>query len=161
VFYLDLFAALDRHHVDYVLIGGLAVSLHGVERATMDIDITVAMTPDNLDALTGMAQELGMRPVLPVPLASLTDLVQLERWHRERQLEAFALSTSELRGVTLDILLYPPVDFQDMLSRAVRYEIRGTPVVVVAIDDLIALKEAVGRPIDLTDIAHLKRLREA
>lgn len=160
MFYLDLFAALDRHHVDYVLIGGLAVSLHGVERATMDIDISVAMTPGNLGALADMAQELGMRPVLPVPLASLTDLAQLERWHRERQLEAFALSTPELRGVTLDILLYPPVDFQDMLSRAVRYDIRGTPVVVAAIDDLIALKEAVGRPIDLTDIAHLKRLRE-
>lgn len=161
MFYLDLFAALDRHHVEYVLIGGLAVSLHGVERATMDIDISVAMTPDNLGALVGMAQELGMRPLLPVPLAALTDLDQLEHWHRERRLEAFTLSTPELRGVTLDILLYPPVDFQGMRRRAVRYDIRGTPVVVATIDDLIALKQAVGRPIDLTDIAHLKRLQES
>lgn len=117
------------------------------------------MTPENLGALAGMAHELDMRPVLPVPLASLTDLAQLEYWHRERHLEAFALSTPELRGVTLDILLYPPVDFHDMRSRAVQYDIRGTPVIVAAIDDLIALKEAVGRPIDLADIAHLKRLQ--
>ena len=56
MFYLDLFSALDRHHVDYVLIGGLAVSLHGVERATMDVDITVAMTPDNLAHLIETAR---------------------------------------------------------------------------------------------------------
>lgn len=37
MFYLDLFAALHRHQVEYVLIGGLAVSLHGIEPATMDI----------------------------------------------------------------------------------------------------------------------------
>lgn len=44
MFYQDLFSAFSRHQVDYVLIGGLAVSLHGIERATMDIDVTVAMT---------------------------------------------------------------------------------------------------------------------
>lgn len=47
MFYIDLFSALARHKVDYLLIGGLAVSLHGVERATMDVDITVAMSPVN------------------------------------------------------------------------------------------------------------------
>lgn len=55
MFYLDLFSALERHHVQYLLIGGLAVSLHGVERATMDVGITVAIQPDNLAALISMA----------------------------------------------------------------------------------------------------------
>lgn len=92
MFYLDLFAALKRR-VDYVLIGGLAVALHGIERATMDIDVTVAMTPDNLKALVNMARELGMTPVLPVPPEALSDLDQLAQWHRERNLEAFKLRT--------------------------------------------------------------------
>jgi len=35
------------------------------------------------------------------------------------------------------------------------------PVVVASIDDMIALKQAVGRPIDLADIEHLKRLKES
>jgi len=70
MFYLDLFSALNRR-VDYVLIGGLAISLHGIERATMDIDVTVAMTPDNLSSLVETARELGMTPVLPVPLDTL------------------------------------------------------------------------------------------
>ncbi|MEO7623148.1 MAG: hypothetical protein ABIS30_08775, partial [Gallionella sp.] len=89
MFYVDLFSALNRHEVDYLLIGGLAVSLHGVERATMDVDITVAMNPDNLSALIDAAQELKLTPMLPVPLESLRDLELLRQWHAERHLEAF------------------------------------------------------------------------
>lgn len=48
MFYLDLFSALHRHKVDYVLIGGLAVALHGVERSTMDIDVSVVISPESL-----------------------------------------------------------------------------------------------------------------
>ncbi len=57
--------------MQYLLIGGLAESLHGVERATMDIDITVAMRPNNLDKLIACAESLNLKPVLPVPLSSL------------------------------------------------------------------------------------------
>ncbi len=160
MFYLDLFAALNRK-VDYVLIGGLAIALHGIERATMDIDVTVAMTSDNLASLVGTARELGMTPVLPVPLDALSDLDQLAQWHRERNLEAFALRAPGLAGVTLDVLLYPPVDYKDMRSRAVRFQAGNVPVVVASIDDLISMKQAVGRPIDLADIEHLKRLKES
>lgn len=159
MFYLDLFSALDRHQIDYVLIGGLAISLHGIERATMDIDVTVAMTPKNLSALVAMARGLGMTPVLPIELDNLTDLDQLARWHRERNLEAFALRAPGATGVTLDVLLYPPVDFATLRTQAVTLKAGEVPVVVASIDDLIALKEAVGRPIDLSDIEHLKRLK--
>lgn len=160
MFYLDLFAALNRK-VDYVLIGGLAIALHGIERATMDIDVTVAMTSDNLSALVGTARELGMTPLLPVPLDALSDLDQLAEWHRERNLEAFALRAPGLAGVTLDVLLFPPVDYAGVRSRAVRFKAGNVPVVVASIDDLIAMKQAIGRPIDLADIEHLKRLKES
>ena len=80
MFYLDLFSAPHRHRVDYVLIGGLAVSLHGIERATMDVDISVALTPANTAALIGAARELRLQPVLPVALEALADADQLERW---------------------------------------------------------------------------------
>ena len=140
MFYLDLFAALNRR-VDYVLIGGLAISLHGIERATMDINVSVAMTPDNLSSLVEMARELGMTPVLPVALESLSDPEQLAQWHRERNLEAFALRAPGLSGVTLDVLLYPPVDYAQMRSRAVTFLAADVPIVVASIDDLIALKQ--------------------
>ena len=159
MFYVDLFSTLARHKVDYLLIGGLAVSLHGVERATMDVDITVAMNPDNLAALIEAAKELKLTPVLPVPLDSLRDLELLRQWHRERHLEAFALRTPDLAGVTVDVLLFPPVEFVGMASRAEVLKVANTDIQVVSIDDLIALKKAVGRPIDLIDIEHLQRIK--
>lgn len=117
------------------------------------------MTSDNLSTLVGMARELGMTPVLPVELESLTDLDKLARWHRERNLEAFALRAPGVAGVTLDVLLYPPVDFTALREHAITLLAGTVPVVVASIDDLIALKQAVGRPIDLTDIEHLTRLK--
>jgi len=159
MFFTRLFDALASHRVEYLMIGGLAVSIHGVERATMDIDITIALTPENTKALIEVARALDFTPVLPVPLESLSDIEQLRQWHIERNLEAFALRTKELAGVTLDILLFPPLEFSDMFSRAVMVDVAGTQVRVAAIDDLIALKRAVGRPIDLSDIEHLERIK--
>jgi len=48
---LAVLAALDRHHVDYVLVGGLALGVHGLVRATRDIDLFVRPTPDNVERL--------------------------------------------------------------------------------------------------------------
>ncbi len=132
MFYLELFAALARHKVDYLLIGGLAVSLHGVERATMDVDISVAMNPANLASLIALARELKLVPVLPVPLESLKDIELLRQWHKERNLEAFALRTPELAGVTLDVLLFPPVEYAGMSQRAVVLNVANVAVRMVA-----------------------------
>lgn len=158
MFYLDLFSTLSRHRVNYLLVGGLAVSLHGVERATMDIDITVATSPDNLAALLDAARELELTPVLPVPVEALADIELLRRWHAERNLESFALRAPGLAGVTVEILPFPPVDYDQMRTRAVMFEIGEVQIPVAAIPDLIALKRVVGRPIDLSDIAHLERI---
>ncbi|HEU0187901.1 MAG TPA: hypothetical protein VFR06_08415, partial [Gallionellaceae bacterium] len=123
--------------------------------------ITVAMTPQNLSALINTAKELKLTPVLPVPLDSLNDIELLREWHAQRRLEVFALRTPELAGVTIDVLLFPPVEFAGMTSRAVEFDVAGTKIRVVSIDDLIALKRAVGRPIDQSDIEHLQRIQSA
>ena len=159
MFYLDLFSKLQQFEVQYLLIGGLAVSLHGVERATMDIDITVAMQPNNLDRLIACAESLNLKPVLPIPLTSLKNMEQLKQWHKEKNLLAFALRTEELAGVTLDILLFPPIDFSKMLQNVTQFDIGNTTINVASIDDIIALKQAAGRAIDLSDIDHLNKLK--
>ena len=158
MFYLDLFSALNAHKVEYVLIGGLAVALHGVERNTMDIDISVVISPENLGRLIDAAQELQLTPVLPVPLSALADIETLRQWRANRNMEAFALRTPDMAGVTVDVLLFPPVEPEALCSRAVVLDVSGVPVRLACIDDLIALKRAVGRPIDLSDIEHLNRI---
>ena len=108
------------------------MSLHGVERATMGIDITVAMHPNNLDKLIACAESLDLNPVLPVPLASLKNIDQLKQWHQEKNLLAFALRTEELAGVTLDILLFPPIDVSKMQQNVTQFEIGNRRIQVVS-----------------------------
>ena len=159
--YLDLFSALHRHQVEYALIGGLAVALHGVERNTMDVDIVLALSPDNVDRFLQAAQELGLTPVLPVPIAVLRDTATLRDWHSRSHLQAFALRAPGIAGVTLDVLLFPPIAPQALHQRALTLDIAGVPVRVAAIDDLIALKQHAGRPLDLNDVAHLQHIKAA
>lgn len=159
MFYLDLFDTLHRHQVDYVLIGGLAVALHGIERNTMDIDVCVVISPVNLQHLIEAAKELHLTPMLPVPLETLGDIETLKQWHTHRNLQAFSLRSEGFAGVTLDVLLFPPVDPQGMCQRALQLDVSGIPVKLASVDDLIALKQSVARPIDLADIAHLQRLQ--
>ena len=161
MFYLDLFSTLHRHQVEYALIGGLAVALHGVERNTMDIDLALVLSPDNVDRFLHAAQDLGLTPVLPVPITTLRDTDTLRDWHDHRHLTAFGLRSPGAAGVTVDILLFPPIDPQALQERALALEIGSTPVRVASIDDLIALKQQAGRPLDLDDVAHLQKIKEA
>jgi len=123
------------------------VALHGVERNTMDVDIVLVLSPGNVDRFVQAAQELGLTPVLPTPIATLRDTQTLRDWHKRRHLQAFGLRASGAAGVTLDVLLFPPIDPQALYQRALRLDIAGTPVRVAAIDDLIALKQHAGRPL--------------
>ena len=83
----------------------------------------------------------------------------LKQWHKEKNLIAFALRTEEIAGVTLDILLFPPVDFGLMLKNVAHFAIGSTTINVASIDDLILLKQAAGRAIDLSDIEHLNKIK--
>jgi len=155
MFYLDLFATLQRHQVEYVLIGGFA--WHRAQHHGQDLCIVIS--PDNLRRMIEAAKELNLSPVLPVPLETLSQIDTLRQWHQQRNLQAFALHTPDLAGVTLALLLFPPIAPADMCQRAVRLDVSGIPIQLASVDDLIALKQSVGRPIDLADIEHLKRLQ--
>ncbi len=54
---------LQRHNLPYMIIGGQAVLLYGEPRLTKDIDITLGVNTDQLDVVTGIVSELGLKPI--------------------------------------------------------------------------------------------------
>lgn len=80
----DLIKLLADKEIDFVLIGGLTVALQGYQRVTMDVDVVLAMEPDNLDRFIAAAKDAGLRPTIPVPIESLARPELIEQWHRER-----------------------------------------------------------------------------
>ncbi|MCK5231251.1 MAG: nucleotidyl transferase AbiEii/AbiGii toxin family protein [Desulfobulbaceae bacterium] len=160
MFYLDIFKALEDHEVRYLLIGGLAMNLHGIPRMTMDIDLVIALDTENLEKLIDAATSLHLQPVLPLALTDLLDPAKRNHWARDRNMVAFALRPSQTDGPTLDILIDPPIDIVKALSRAVFRDLGQTKAVLASIEDMIFLKEKSGRAQDLADIEHLRRLQE-
>jgi len=159
VFYLELFRALQQEEVRYLVVGGLAVNLYGVERATMDVDLMLAMDQDNVGRFLKAARALGLAPIAPVPLDSFADEVSRSAWIEQKQMVVFALRATDPAAPTLDVLIQPPLPFDDAWSRRVEKSIGGLVVRLASLDDLILMKGATGRQRDRSDIEALKKAR--
>jgi hypothetical protein len=160
MFYLDLFGALARHDVRYVVVGGLALNLHGVERATMDVDLVVALDAPNLGAAIDAFGALDLVPIAPVSIDEARDAETLRHWRREKNMVAFGLRPKQGIGPTVDCLIDPAVPFATLAKNMVAKSIGAIRVPIASIDDLITLKRAAGRAIDLADIEALERLKQ-
>jgi hypothetical protein len=131
--------------VKYLVIGGVAAILHGVPRATFDLDILIDPTPENgkklLDAL--LEADLGT--------ASLTDV---------QSLLANEITVFKDR-VRIDVQTRTPgIDFQDAWNNRKTLNYQGQDFFVLSRDDLVKSKEAAGRQVDLSDVRLLKTLEE-
>jgi hypothetical protein len=152
----EIFAALYRHGVDYVAIGGIAANAHGSRRLTLDVDIIPAPQESNYERLAAALDELGA-PATAVD-SDFCDLDPRDSFDLAR---ATILKLPTAAG-DLDVLngALGAAPYGDLRERAIEVEVRGTPVRVVSLDDLIAMKRAAGRPRDLRDIADLTGIEE-
>lgn len=154
----EIFKALADGDVEYVVVGGLAVIMHGHLRATRDLDLVIGLHPDNcrkgMQALSG----IGFRPRLPVTLADFADPAKRADWVDNRNMLVFQLWDPANPERSVDVFVREPLDFSAMLSEAVTKDLDGVPIRVASIRHLIMLKRAAGRPLDLDDIQALHEI---
>lgn len=155
----ELLCALSEGQVRYVLVGGLAVQLHGYMRSTFDIDLVLAMDDDNLSRFTAVAKRFGLKPSIPVPIDALRDAGQIEQWHREKRMLAFALREPQVGGGVVDILVRPEVPFEQLMENAVEGKLFAHQVWIASIEDLLVMKRAANRPKDQLDVVALEKIK--
>jgi hypothetical protein len=155
----DLIKLLAESDTDYVLVGGLAVALHGYQRVTMDVDVVLAMEPQNIERFIAGAKAAGLKPVMPVAIESLARADLLGQWQRDKGLLAFALHGTDAQATMLDVLIAPAVPYADLRRDAVMINAGAYRIPVASIDHLIALKSGTGRSRDALDIEALNKLR--
>ena len=153
----DLLISLADAQVNFVIVGGFAMMMHGFQRATYDVDVALAMNDDNLRKFVELASELGLTPVVPVPLASLRDAMQLDTWYREKGMVAFALRGPD--DLVLDVLIRPVVDFVTLSAKAATRSLSGRQFKYAGLDELLVMKNAAARPKDQIDIIALHKLK--
>jgi hypothetical protein len=136
-----VFASFEKHRVRYVVIGGIAAVLHGVPRATFDLDILIEATPENATRLLKALEEAELgtaalttpQDVLAHEITVFQDFVRID------------VQTST-----------PGLRFEDAWSRVRPMEFEGQTFQVISREDLIVSKRASGRPVDLEDVRLLE-----
>ncbi len=157
---IEILLALSRGGVKYLVCGGVALVLHGVERMTMDIDLSVSLDEDNLKRLLQIMKELRLVPRVPVPAESLLDPVKRKLMIEEKGALVFTFLDTENPFRQIDIFLGNQALYKDLIPNAVIVEIQGEAVPVACPADLIKMKQAVAPPRskDRWDIEELTRI---
>jgi predicted nucleotidyltransferase len=143
-----IFRALAERGVDYVLIGGIAVQTHGHVRMTNDVDLIPAPDPANLDRLAEVLRSLDARVLNPG-----SEDVAIEG----RMLPRATIWQFATRDGDIDVMHEVPDGdpFERLSERALRVRLGDVEVPVVSLDDLIRMKLARGRRVDMEDVAAL------
>jgi hypothetical protein len=139
--FADFLKLLSSHGVEFLLIGGYAVGIHGYPRGTADLDVWVASTPANAQRIVDALREFGFG----TPKLSPSLFLDPDRVVR--------MGVPPLR---IDILTtIAGVSFDDCFSRREVVSVGEIEVSVISLADLKANKQATGRSQDLADVEHL------
>ena len=150
---------LNTARVRYLVVGGVAVVLHGYLRTTGDLDLVVQLEPDNLGRAVGALERAGFRPRPPVPLRAFAEPDTRRSWIESKNLQVFSLWHPDLTGFEIDLFVTEPFDFDAAWDRRIEVPLDHTHAPVVCLDDLLDLKRASGRARDLEDVAALEAIR--
>ncbi|MEN9353951.1 MAG: hypothetical protein RL318_1276 [Fibrobacterota bacterium] len=154
-----LIVDLASSEVDFVLCGGVACVLHGVERVTMDLDVRVPEEEANYRRLVAVLDKRGMVSRIPEPMSALCDAARRQAWVEEKGALVWTAQSSD--GLEqIDIFLSYPVSWEDLVREAKMVTVRGFSVRISSREHLILAKRRVTPPRrkDLRDIEDLEAL---
>ena len=159
----EILDALDRHGVDYVIVGGVAAVAHGATRLTQDLDVVADFALNNLTRLADALAELNVR----IRAEGLDDEVaQTFPTPNAQALERLEISTWRTDAGDFDVLVgLPAADgesrpYADLANRAVEIRFGNRSVRVASLIDIIESKEWADRPKDREALVELRSIRD-
>ena len=132
----DLFSTLNEADVKYLLIGGMASILYGVPRTTLDFDITIDPSKENVKKTLEIMKKLG--------LSSDTE-------HVDDILAQGGISFSNDLDIDVITGLPDKEDFEELWNRSKNVTYEGVKIKVISKEDQIRILRKIGRKQDLED----------
>ena len=152
MFILEVSKALEKNKVKYAIVGGYALSFHGIVRATVDVDLVISMSRTQLKNAETALQSIGLTSRLPL---NATDIAKFRKEYIEKR-NLIAWSFVDFRDPMrmVDILL------TDSLTsfRVENFMVGKSKVQVVSLKDLLRMKQKSKRPKDQLDVQSIKEL---
>ena len=156
-YYEEVFSALNKAKVDYVVLGGVAVILYGVHRTTMDLDIMIKMSSENIDKLFLTLERIGYVPKVPVTAEDFKKEENRIRWQKEKNMEVFSFVHRKDSLKLVDIFIKDYIKYEQVKKKFIKVDRQRIPV--IDMQQLNKLKKIAGRPKDLVDLEELNRLK--
>jgi len=149
---LELAQRFSQNKIPYTLVGGYALALQGIVRATMDIDLVVSLSEAHLTRAELILRELGLQSRLPI---SAKDVAHFhEEYRTQRNLIAWSFTDYKDPSRQVDLLIYPPLS----QIKAQTISLHGIKVRVATKSSLLEMKLAANRPEDQLDIQRLQEV---
>jgi predicted nucleotidyltransferase len=139
-----LLQLLKENKVLFVVIGATAFPVYGYARATLDIDIFVKNDVGNIKRIMKALKEFGYDLMGLTPEDFLSHKILIRQYMVEADIHSF------VKGVTFD----------EVWKNKITAEFGKTEVYFPSLDDMIKMKEAAGRAIDLEDLKYLRKIRK-
>ena len=146
MYYEPIIKALNKSKIKYLVVGGIAVNLYGLNRLTRDLDLMIDISEKNLSKFVHLMNTLGFGTKLSV-----------DEWEGKVAI-AFRHQKDQSRQV--DIFVKNPIDFSAAYGRRKILKLGKTKVSCISFDDLLEMKEISGRDRDLIDMGYLKKYEQ-
>jgi predicted nucleotidyltransferase len=155
----NIFRSFDEIGLKYVVIGGVAVNLHGYNRLTGDLDIIISLDDENISKFVSVTKSLGLVPRLPVQIEDFSNADIRNSWVSKKNMKVFSVYNPSNPLEHIDVKIDNLNDIETYLSNSEIVEAGDIKIYLVSLDDLIKLKQEAGRERDFVDIRALERIR--
>ncbi len=155
----DILKALNDENIRYVIVGGVAVNLHGHVRFTKDLDLIFAFEKTNLTRAMQILAAINFSPLLPISILDFANPALRAQWINEKGLVVFQLIDRVQIDRQIDVFVDEPIPFEKMYQERENVALGGTTAPIASIEHLIEMKTIAGRPQDLSDIQKLRFLQ--
>ncbi|HPV43027.1 MAG TPA: hypothetical protein PKX40_17755 [Spirochaetota bacterium] len=158
----EIITTLNDNSVDYIICGGVALVLHGVERMTMDLDLSVGMDEGNLRRFLHAMRKLGLAPRAPVPAESILDGEKRRAMVDEKNAVVFSFFDTKNPFRQVDVFITDRFSYEKLKDHAETMSVGPMKIRLVSKKKLLEMKKAINPPRDkdLFDIRLLEKIIE-
>ncbi len=136
---IKIIKTLNKHKIEYLLIGGYAAVIYKVERATFDIDILIDTDNKKIKKVISLLSTLRFRPI-------------------QNEINSHYGIRFTDGKTKLDLMFMEPVIFNNIYRYHNNIKYRDTTIKLPNIMDLVNMKESSKRPRDIEDAVILRHI---
>lgn len=141
-----------------MVVGGVAIVLHGHARLTADIDLILDLEEEAARRAVHALTAYGLRPRVRVNPEEFADARIRRGWIQDKGMQVFSFFKPDDPLLSVDVFANHPIEFEGLYERSETCDIESCPVRIASIPDLIRLKRLADRQRDREDIAHLEEI---